>query len=166
MVITNLPSDDRVEAVLAEAKRYLGVKEEPIGSNHGTCVSYWLKEAGVADGLPWCAAFVHSMGVQALGRTNWKLPTTASVAALAAWGATQGTVLKTLPKRGDVFLLWEPGLVPARFGHTGFVTSVNHSTISTIEGNTNDGGSREGFGVFARERPIQPSTRYLRWVEA
>lgn len=164
--MTILDKDAAVEAVLAEATRYLGVKEEPIGSNHGTCVSYWLREAGVADKLPWCAAFVHSMGVQALGRGNWPVPQTASVAALAAWGATTGTVLKTLPKRGDIFLLWEPGLVPARYGHTGFVTAVAMNTIETIEGNTNAGGSREGFGVFKRTRPIQPSTRYLRWVEA
>lgn len=162
----SLQPNEQIEAVLAEAKRYLGVKEDPIGSNHGTCVSYWLKEAGVADGLPWCAAFVHSVGVQALGRSNWKPPATASVAALAAWGAITGSVLKTLPQRGDIFLLWEPGLTPARFGHTGFVTQVAQNTIETIEGNTNPGGSREGFGVFARTRAIAPSMRYLRWVEA
>jgi len=35
-------------------------------------------------------------------------------------------------------------------GHTGFVAAVIGGKLTTIEGNTNDGGSREGIGVFTR----------------
>jgi len=35
-------------------------------------------------------------------------------------------------------------------GHTGIVEKVNGGFLTTIEGNTNDGGSREGIGVFRR----------------
>ena len=35
-------------------------------------------------------------------------------------------------------------------GHTGLVTGMRSGKLLTIEGNTNDGGSREGIGVFAR----------------
>ena len=35
-------------------------------------------------------------------------------------------------------------------GHTGFVSRVVGNKLETIEGNTNDGGSREGIGVFRR----------------
>ncbi|MBK6507204.1 MAG: CHAP domain-containing protein [Ignavibacteria bacterium] len=38
------------------------------------------------------------------------------------------------------------------FGHTGLVESVNGGFLETIEGNTNEGGSREGIGVFRRNR--------------
>jgi hypothetical protein len=37
-------------------------------------------------------------------------------------------------------------------GHAGFVADVVGSTLVTIEGNTNDGGSREGIGVFQRSK--------------
>ena len=37
-------------------------------------------------------------------------------------------------------------------GHTGLVVSNMNGLLETIEGNTNDGGSREGIGVFRRSR--------------
>ena len=36
-------------------------------------------------------------------------------------------------------------------GHMGLVAEVLGGKLITIEGNTNDGGSREGVGVFRRE---------------
>ena len=36
-------------------------------------------------------------------------------------------------------------------GHVGIVKEVNGVVLTTIEGNTNDGGSREGIGVFERK---------------
>ncbi len=35
-------------------------------------------------------------------------------------------------------------------GHTGFVEGVQGGRLVTLEGNTNDDGSREGVGVFRR----------------
>jgi hypothetical protein len=35
-------------------------------------------------------------------------------------------------------------------GHTGLVVGIQSGKLVTIEGNTNDGGSREGVGVFQR----------------
>jgi hypothetical protein len=35
-------------------------------------------------------------------------------------------------------------------GHTGLVESVQGGRLVTLEGNTNDDGSREGVGVFRR----------------
>lgn len=35
-------------------------------------------------------------------------------------------------------------------GHTGIVSRIVGNRLETIEGNTNDGGSREGIGVFRR----------------
>lgn len=35
-------------------------------------------------------------------------------------------------------------------GHAGLVTEVNGDRLTTIEGNTNNEGSREGIGVFKR----------------
>ena len=37
-------------------------------------------------------------------------------------------------------------------GHVGIVVANVNSFLETIEGNTNDNGSREGIGVFRRTR--------------
>ena len=39
-------------------------------------------------------------------------------------------------------------------GHTGFVERIDGTSIHTIEGNTNDTGSREGYEVCRRIRKI------------
>lgn len=151
----------RTDALIAEARRYLGVLEEPKLSNRGVCIDYWIRECGLDPklGLPWCAAFVGQMGRQALG-ASWPIPRTASCAAIARW---TGGVLLTDPRAGDLFLIWEADLNPARYGHVGIVTEVGLRDFGTIEGNTNPGGSRDGFGVFARRRPLGGSTRFVRW---
>lgn len=153
------------DTVLVEARRYLNVQEAPPGSNRGTEVDYWVREAKLdpKGAYPWCAAFVGAVGRQAIGTLLWRAPRTASVAQLAEW-AKQHQVLVESPERGDLFLLWEAQLTPPRFGHVGFVDAVAPDHMLTLEGNTNPGGGREGFGVFARRRNLAPTTRYVRWV--
>lgn len=154
-----------IELVLAEARRYLDVREKPRDSNRSIEIDYWLEAVGVPLALPWCAAFVYNVGRQALGTTRWPLPRTASCVALRDWAARSSVPLMTTPAAGDVFLLWEAGLTPARFGHTGFVTGMNaDGSIATIEGNTNPGGSRDGYGVFARTRHPAPADRFIHWA--
>jgi hypothetical protein len=41
---------------------------------------------------------------------------------------------------------------PSGAGHTGLVEKVNGNFLTTIEGNTNLNGSREGIGVFRRNQ--------------
>lgn len=158
-----------VGLVLYEARRYMGVTERPPGTNRGVEVDYWVKECGLdpALGLAWCAAFVGQVGRQALG-ASWPCPRTASVMALVAWAERRTTagVWQTNPVVGDLFVLWEPGLQPPRYGHVGFVERFELGppvVLHTVEGNTNAGGSREGYGVFARARSLLPSTRFIRW---
>lgn len=72
------------------------------------------------------------------------------------WNNTSGKKITTaqasanpaLVKPGQIFILSSGG----GFGHTGLVESVNGGFLVTIEGNTNEGGSREGIGVFRRNR--------------
>lgn len=162
-----MTASEMINAVLEEARRYINVREQPKSSNRGVEIDYWIKECGLDPklGLPWCAAFVSQVGRQALGAL-WPCPRTASVAALAAWGAPRpGVVHGNLPERGDVFLLWSREL--SRFAHTGLVVSTNLAGRSeTVEGNTNVDGSRDGYGVFARSRTWSPSDRFLSWKAA
>jgi hypothetical protein len=39
-------------------------------------------------------------------------------------------------------------------GHAGLVVEVRRGNLTTIEGNTNNGGSREGVGVFPHTRRL------------
>lgn len=52
------------------------------------------------------------------------------------------------PVPGDIMIMqFAHGL-----GHTGIVENVGHTTVTCIEGNTNDDGSREGYEVARRIR--------------
>lgn len=62
--------------------------------------------------------------------------------------------VKTLHKvrAGQVFGIYYSNL--KRVGHVGFIEKVDGGTITTIEGNTNGGGSREGDGVYRKIRRL------------
>ncbi len=148
--------------VLAEAAKYLKVREQPKSSNRGTEIDYWLKECGVPKGLPWCAVFTWNVGRQVMGHA-WPVPRSALVQDVYRWGERNG-LLRNVPEIGDIFVLYYPSL--NRHGHIGFVTKVRGTKVGTVEGNTNDGGSRDGYGVFERRRPINSRMKFIRWVEA
>lgn len=146
--------------VLAAARALKFVREEPRNSNAGQAVEAMLKLCGLGKGHPWCAAFVAHAGHAVYGK-DWPLPLTAGCAALGEAAKAKGILVNT-PLPGDVFLVWFPKL--GRFGHTGFVTALGEGgSHRCIEGNTNDGGSRDGWGVFERDRAFGPNDRFIRW---
>ena len=51
------------------------------------------------------------------------------------------------PKKGDLFYT-------RTWSHVGLVVDVNGDYVTTVEGNTNDGGSADGMGVYRRSRAI------------
>lgn len=144
--------------VLDVAGKEVGVLEEPPGSNRGKRVDEYLRAVGLdpaAASYPWCVAFLYwcfDEAAEAVNRRN-PLPKTAGVHDL--WHRTPPE--QRLPAKaaladpqqirpGMVFFLDTGG----GHGHVGLVVSVRGETLETIEGNTNDGGSREGIGVFRR----------------
>jgi hypothetical protein len=151
------------DRILGAARALLFVREEPKDSNSGQAVEAMLKLTGLGKGYPWCAAFVSWVGRAAYGK-DWPLPLTAGCKALGDAAEAKG-LLVNRPLPGDVFLVWFPKL--NRFGHTGFVVSVGEGGVCRcIEGNTNDGGSRDGWGVFERDRRFGAQDRFIRWSTA
>jgi hypothetical protein len=146
------------ELVMRVADATEGAQE--VGANDGKYVRRILKLVGHESPQPWCAAYVSDVGVAAL-KDKWPLPKTAGCATLGDF-AKRKTMLSETPMRGDVFLIFYAK--KNRFAHTGFVTRVISSTqYETIEGNTDDDGGREGWGVFRKTRTIGPHDRFIRW---
>lgn len=145
-------------SVLATAGKEVGVHEVG-GNNRGKRVEEYLACVGLHAGDPWCAAFVAWCLREAgatLGGDGW--PKTGFCPTIETWAKQRG-VLRAQPQAGDVFLLCD---AQGPF-HTGFVVSVNsNGTVETIEGNTNDGGSADGDGVFRRRRNVS-ACEFVRW---
>jgi hypothetical protein len=146
---------------LAVAKTYysqIGVVEAT-GRNDGTQVEAYLSSVGFAKGAPWCAAFV-----------SWVFQQHNVPNAKSAWSPawfprsrtiwTQGKGQTPLP--ADVFGIYFVNL--KRIGHVGFIDSWGSSFATTIEGNTNLAGSREGDGVYRKRRSIKQIYKISRWV--
>jgi hypothetical protein len=164
------PTVAPAELVLAAAITLLPVRERG-GANRGEMVELMLKAVGLAPGQPWCAAFVYYCGHWALrdlehDTSRWPLPRSGSCWVLGN-DAKVRDALREAPTRGAVFLLYDKTL--GRFAHTGFVTRVVPTdrgwVCTTIEGNTNDDGSREGTRVCAKTRTFLKGAahRFIAW---
>lgn len=135
------------DEVVPMASRLVGWVKEASGANDGPWVEAIQRVTGNRRGDPWCASFVaFVLGMAYRGKNP--LPATASCDVLLEW-ARKGGRLVDEPEPGDVFLVMR---TPTDAVHTGFVTRVTPEVVGTIEGNTGPGGTREGWGVFARER--------------
>jgi peptidoglycan hydrolase-like protein with peptidoglycan-binding domain len=157
---TAAPADSLLGSVLAVAGGEVGVMEEPPGSNRGPKVNQYLASAGLnaLDGnFAWCAAFVYWCFSQASTALAVPNPAVRTAGALDVWNLAgpKGFRRITGAEASDRPSLVNPGAIfvistGGGHGHVGFVESLTGIVLTTIEGNTNDGGSREGVGVFRR----------------
>ena len=134
------------------AQSQVGTEEHPKGSNKGEQVEQYLNAVGLPGGYSWCMAFVQWCFKQ----TTTPFPFV-SAGVLSVYAHTTSHHV-TDPQPGDVFIM-EFG---HGTGHTGFVESVEDEFIHTIEGNTNNDGSREGYKVAKRTRRKKSILGYIR----
>lgn len=140
---------------LTVAKTQLGQQEKPLGSNWGTPVKDYLISVGINFPASWCMAFVYWCFKQA--QPVNELIKTGGV--LNAWNTADKKFRVTDPQPGDIFIMdFGKGL-----GHTGLVEKVDENFIYTVEGNSNDSGSREGIEVTRKQRPRIKIKGYLRY---
>lgn len=145
------------KAVIASAISQLGVQEIPRGSNRGKDVEKYLGSCGLGGGYSWCMAFCFWNVIQASIVAKVKNPLFKTAGVLAQWNASKLLQTKT-PDKGYIFIIDEgKGL-----GHAGIVEYVDGNYIHTIEGNTNDEGSREGFEVCRRVRQLKSFKGFLK----
>lgn len=133
------------------ARSTLGIREKT-GKNDGEEVDQILKSVGLEGSkAPWCAAFVVWVGDSALGRDSNPYPRSAwspDFVRNPQWNRGDGRV----PLPASTFGIYFSSL--KRVGHTGLIEKVSGDFAITIEGNTNDGGSRDGDGVYRRRRVL------------
>jgi hypothetical protein len=143
-------------AVLEYAAAHLDAHPLEIGGqNRGPWVRLYM-EGHEGTPWPWCAGFVTFVLSQAVQSLETMMPIAGSISCdtLAAQAREAGLFLPEEEARGSL----RPGSIflirrtESDWTHAGLVTDVQDGVFDTIEGNTNDDGSREGFEVCARSR--------------
>ncbi len=150
------------EAIVYFAKQHLAQHPREVGGqNRGPWVRLYCSGRD-GDVWAWCAGFVSYIIGQACEATGATRPirSTVSCDVLALAAEQQGQLVRYAsasrstrrlpqPRAGDLFLVYRRD---DDWAHTGIVTDATPSVVVTIEGNTNDEGSREGYEVCARRR--------------
>lgn len=126
--------------------------------NSGVWVDWFLSLCGLGPGYAWCAAFVSACFKLAKIETGPKSGR-ARVANWYQWAKENNLLVENeSPRRGD---LW--GYVNSDgTGHIGIVTNKRAPYVFTIEGNTNESGSREGTAVLRKQRDVR-GCFIIRW---
>lgn len=148
------------DSFIQTARKELGVSEDPKGSNRGARVDEYNLTCGKDFiGAPWCASF-----------TRWCFYQTGKKDVPGAyspdWYKKDRVIQANSVQPGDQALIYFNSL--GRFAHTiACITEVSRvgghvREITTIEGNSNSDGSREGFAVVSRIRPVD-SVTIVRW---
>lgn len=150
---------DSISCITRTYQSQIGVREAS-GKNDGVEVEAYLKSVGRHRGDAWCAAFVH-----------WTLEQCGEPRVKSGWSPSWFPASRVIyartgaktqaPQPGDVFGIWFQKL--GRIAHVGFIHEWGCEWVVTVEGNTNDAGSREGDGVYMKRRINRQIYKVARW---
>ena len=152
--------------VCTYARRHLAAGAREVGGqNKGPWVRLYMN-GNEGRSWPWCAGFVTFVLKQAAGG---KPPIAGSFDCdtLASQAKRAGLFLSTASspasaagkvRPGSIFLLRKSR---GDWMHTGIVTAAEAGCFNTIEGNTNDSGSREGYEVATRVRAFRKPCDFI-----
>jgi hypothetical protein len=144
--------------VVAYAEQHLSQKPREIGGQNGGPWVRLYMDGNEGSAWPWCAGFASFILKQACSTLQIQVPIQPSFSCdlLAASARDKNCFLaesKIADKKqiapGSLFLVRRTS---ADWEHTGIVLSAEKGLFYTIEGNTNDEGSREGYEVCRRFR--------------
>ena len=145
------------DALVFLAQQHLAVRPREIGGqNCGSWVRLYMR-GNDGNEWPWCAGFVSFIFEYAAQRLEIEMPfdTTFSCDVLAIQAQQNnmfiseeqlqsGEILPSQIPHGSIFLRRRS---ENDWNHTGIVINFREESIETIEGNSNDSGSREGYEV-------------------
>lgn len=144
------------DAILTYANVHLAVHPREVGGqNRGPWVRTYM-QGNEGTSWPWCAGFVTFLLRQATDSLQVGMPIQGSFScdSLAAQAKAKNLFVPGREAEGRV----TPGSfflnrrTSTDWTHVGVVADADNLTITTIEGNTNDEGSREGHEVCIRTR--------------
>ncbi len=146
------------DALIDTFQSQIGVKET--APNSGPQVDQYLASVGLSPGYPWCGAFV------AWGYKNHGLYVPKGAAFTPSWFVAGKLIPLREVKRGDV-----GGIYFASLGRIAHIVVFEQddepgkNLILTIEGNTNDSGSRTGHSVLRKRRSKNQIYRCANWID-
>ena len=151
------------------AKKEVGV-EEIGGTNCGPRVNEYKAATWLPPDQPWpwCAAFIDWIVMRAMEDSGkeftFQRPRTAGAWDLENWSMKQdgSTWTKLNPQAGDI----APGdIVIFTFSHVGLaIETPAKGVVETIEGNTDGNGSRDGGGVWKKQRKLSQIRSRIRFT--
>lgn len=151
------------DLILLSATKYIGIKEKP--NNYGFYDEEFDKKmelVGFNSGESWCALFAELVWKEAYSQYNSfmvaildKLFSDSAVKTFSNFSKSSMFTIGKVPEIGSL-VVWQKYLNGEKSwqGHIGIFTGMIGGKMLTIEGNTNDNGSREGDGVYKKTREI------------
>lgn len=152
-----LPSRSLNATLLSYARAHLAQQPLEIGGqNRGPWVRAYV-DGNEGSDWPWCAGFVTLIMRQACEALGIRTPIRGSVSCdtLAAQAQSNGLFVSEADARrrgvpaGSIFLVRR---TDSDWTHTGFVLEPDALLFRTIEGNSNDAGTHEGYEVCSNSR--------------
>lgn len=125
------------------ARAEIGTRE--VGTSNVQKYSPQVPGLEWSQGMPWCATYVSWCAIQA--DIDDLFPRTASCDAGGAWFKQRGQWSEFPAVGAQIFFG-----TPTDLSHTGIVVSFTDTTVTSIEGNTDDNGSRNGVIVGLNTR--------------
>ena len=135
------------ERVVATAARYVGVRENPMGSNRGPLIDKWERYWGM-QAEPWCGMFASAV-LREAGVTDVSHPATAII---CSKGREKGWVTNR-PVPGAL-IVWCGTHVEI------LVSEVSPSVWNTIGGNTSDSVARRVRSLEGATLVVSPELRH------
>jgi hypothetical protein len=158
---SRIDGTDLRELIVKYAHQHLkSTPQELYHTNQGPWVRVYM-DGNEGKQWAWCMGFVQTILDQACSTINQSfqliMPRTFSCDVVGEYGITNKKLMRKAMVRnnremiqaGDVFLIAKQ---EHDWTHTGIITGIEGDWMHTIEGNTNDEGSREGFEVCMRQR--------------
>lgn len=130
------------------AEKYVGVSENPVGSNRGPLIDRWNTNVNAPLGSFWCASFVSAVAMEweAQSGSDWPLCVSADCDVWLA-NARKNKCISQKGRPGDIVILVSGNDAY----HIGIVTGYSETgTLVSVEGNSNNDGSRNGYMVAKR----------------
>ncbi|MGW1828832.1 CHAP domain-containing protein [Streptomyces tubercidicus] len=144
-----------------DATKIIDIAKAEIGYHEGRSGGHWNNNQKYSPAIPglewsnyqaWCCTFVSWCAMKA-GESDL-YPRTASCLTAVSWFRQRGRFSQYPAIGAQIFFGSGGG------SHTGIVTDYDATYVYTVEGNTNNGGSAEGDGVYAKKRLRRDSYVY------